>query len=381
MMMGWLFPRAPGYRITMQTLTEETTYQGDAASFVRQIVSHVLPPACLLSFCFFGPIGVEVFALFCLVSAPVVGLFYLFVRFWDRLSLDDDTGEVRLALRRLPYESITTFRVVVIGDVAQISVVPHWWNNTPLLAALSRKKSEALLRSLKRRCPKARVREIVLSRRVTIGLPLAVIAILYMGFHFFVMRGSSEAGVVCEMENWYREDAALTYGLARKLGGIEFAVPIGFEPLDDASFDGGFEFTSVDPPANLSVYGGVFASPSTPGLGPTLSAWPLDSVGLDTGYGYFRWVYCSRYGVLPLLLKSLLLGRSSGPVPAPIELWEIDHPHWRGLVKVDNQPGRGQAEILLSMRATEDEINFTLRQNQRIEKAQLSALIRGVRHP
>lgn len=129
------------------------------------------------------------------------------------------------------------------------------------------------------------------------------------------------------------------------------------------------------------MYGGVFASPSTPGLGPTLSAWPPDSVGLDTGYGYFRWVYCSRYGVLPLLLKSLLLGRSPGPVAAPIELWEIDHPHWRGWVKADNQPGRGQVEILLSSRATEDEIHFTLRQNQRIEKAQLSALIQGVRHP
>ena len=381
MMTGWLFPHATGYRIAMQTLTEETTYQGDAAGFIRQIVSHVLPPACLLSFCFFGPIGLEVFVLFCLVSAPVVGLFYLFVRFWDRLSLDDDTGEVRLALRRLPYESITTFRVVVIGDLAQISVAPHWWNNTLLLAALSREKSEALLRSLRSRCPKARGRETILSRRVTIGLPLAAISLLYMEFHFFFMRGSPEAGVVCEVENWYREDTVLTYGAARQLGAIEFSVPAGFEPLDDASSDGGFWFTSIDPPANLSVYGGVFASPSTPGLGPTLSAWPLDTVGLDTGYGYFRWVYCSRYGVLPLLLKSLVLGRSSGLGAAPIELWEIDHPHWRGLVKVDNQPGRGQAEILLSMRATGEEINFVLRQRLPIEKAQLSALIRGVRHP
>ena len=365
----------------MQTSPEQMTYQGDAAGFIRQIVSHVLPPACLLSFCFFGSIGLEVFALFCLVSAPVIGAFYLFVKSWDRLALDDDTGEVRLALRRLPYESITSFRVVVIGDLAQISVAPHWWNNTPLLAALSREKNEALLRSLRSRCPKARVRETILSRRVTIGLPLAAIALLYMGFHFFVMGGSPEAGVVCEVENWYREDGALTYGAMRQLGAIEFSIPAGFEPSDDASSDGDFWFTSMDPPANLSVYGGVFARPSTPGLGPTLSAWPLDTVGLDTGYGYFRWVYCSRYGVLPLLLKSLLLGRSSGSAPAPIELWEIDHPLWRGLVKVDNQPGRGQAEILLSMRATEDEIHFTLRQNQRIEKAQLSALIQGVRHP
>ena len=366
---------------SMQTSPEQTAYQGDAAGFVRQIVSHVLPPACLLSFCFFGPIGLKVFALFCLVSAPVIGAFYLFVKFWDRLSLDDDAGAIRLAIRRLPYESITTFRVVVIGDLAQISVAPHWWNNTPLLAALSREKSEALLRSLKSRCPKARVREMILSRRVTIGLPLAAISLLYLGFHFFVMGGSSVAGMVCKAGNWYREDAALTYGPERKLGGIEFAVPAGFEASDDASFDGGFEFNSTHPSANLSVYGGVFASPSTPGLGPTLGAWPLDSAGLDTGYGYFRWVYCSRYGVLPLLLKSLLLGRSSGPVPAPIELWEIDHPHWRGLVKVDNQPGRGQAEILLSMRATGEETNFVLRQRLPIEKAQLSALIQGVRHP
>ena len=236
----------------MQTLTEETIYRGDAAGFIRQIVSHVLPPASLLSFCFFGPIGLEVFALFCLVSAPVVGLFYLFVKFWDRLSLDDDTGEVHLALRRLPYESITSFRVVVIGDLAQISVAPHWWNNTPLLAALSREKNEALLRSLKSRCPKARVRETILSRRVTIGLPLAAISLLYMGFHFFVMRGSSEAGAVCEVENWYREDGALTYGAARKLGAIEFSVPAGFEPSDNASLEGDFWFTSMDPPANLS---------------------------------------------------------------------------------------------------------------------------------
>ena len=164
--MEWLFERAPGYCITMQkivqTLTEEMTCQGDAAGLIRQIVSHVLPPASLLSFCFFGPIGLEIFALFCLVSAPVVGLFYLFVKFWDRLSLDDDTGEVRLALRRLSYESITSFRVLVIGDLARPP--PLWWNDTPLLAALSREKSEVLLRSLRSRCPKARVRETIMRR-------------------------------------------------------------------------------------------------------------------------------------------------------------------------------------------------------------------------
>ena len=233
---------------------------------------------------------------------------------------------------------------------------------------------------MKERCPRAQLRRRNVSLWLSMAGPAALALLLYGGFHLYLEASFPRVRAGCQQADWLNK-GRVPDGPTYRLGAIEFSVPEGFEPVESTAETSTLEFSDASGGRRLTVTGQLLGvpfafNPSDQSKPAAVDDWIPSALGIATGYDLLSWFYCSRHGVLPLVVKGMLLPKTSADGQLSLHRWE--GPSRKVLIKAEHRPGRGHAEILVREGLTEQEIYFVLRQPEPITKEMLTTLVLGV---
>ncbi len=102
-------------------------------------------------------------------------------------------------------------------------------------------------------------------------------------------------------------------------------------------------------------------------------------MGVQDSFDLLKFVYCARFGVIPLVLKAVLLSSEGRGRAEQLEFHEFGEEGYDGLIHRYTMEGRGRAEIAMRHSETRVEIAMSIRGREPIESAQWAALVRAVR--
>jgi hypothetical protein len=361
------------------------TFQADAGGFIRLALTHTVVFGCFLTVILFGSLWFGLFALSVLLLAPGLALLYVLVRRWRYVYLDDARGSVRLPLRSVPYDKISGLRVVATGDLLQITLRTGRWTKVPLLAAWGKEQGDALLEALRERCPDAPVRRRNIPWWASIGIPLAILSPCYLAFHFYLQGAYPWVNTSCQRVDWVISSDRFPQRPTYEVGGVRFSVPRGFEEVKPTPEASALQFQDPSSGSELVVTEGLFEGGLVSGGSQerefgSINEWLISLLGVESGYDLVQWVYCSRFGTLPLVLKALILRRKGADDSSGILLYEWKNDRWQALIKVEGR-SESRAEILMAEVPTRREIYLVLRQPGAIGEELLTDVVSRVVAP
>ena len=105
----------------------------------------------------------------------------------------------------------------------------------------------------------------------------------------------------------------------------------------------------------------------------------MTSEAIRDSFDLLELVYCARFGVIPLVLKAVLLSSGAKGRAEQVGFLEFRGEGYEGLIHSYSADGRGRAEILMRHGETRSEIALSIQSGAPIEATQWASLVRGVR--
>lgn len=320
---------------------------------------------------------------------PFIGLFTLIVARWDRFRLDDEKRVVQRPLRKpLAYESIKGFAFVRTGPLFYIETVTGRFARPRLLMAGDGRELDRAMSEIEERFGEVPIEE----RRMPIygvlaGVGVAIL-LVQLSFVYYLRTTAPGVAVQCEPTEIAAPISDLAHGATYRLPGVGFSLPDEFQPVQGNERAGRYVFEDVSNQRMVIVRRGLLADmadaegawlvrePESGRLSPGLFFY---LIGVENSFDLLRFVYCARFGVIPLVLKAVLLSSEGTGRAEEVGFHEFGGEGYDGLIHSYTLEGRGRAEILMRHRETRSEIAMSIRGREPIESAQWAALVGAVR--
>jgi len=298
-------------------------FRGSAAGLGKQMIAAVVPIAAALGFLLFGPLGGRMF-LVSLLIVPLLLAFAWCIARIDRIRFDDTERVIRRTLRPpVPYGRIE--RVRFVESLGVLQTIAHVGKRTELLTVgLNAEHGEDLQQALR-----ARSKGIEFDSRGYAAWKLTAIAVGVLiassvaGTFYLESKAGSNAAVCAEApvpgapsqagDPIVREGEGVVVTLPRELERTRFTVVR----------IGNFQET-----------------------GRTGRAF-LAAAGIGSEHELFHYAACSRFGVIPRILKGALLSRWETP-----RVYTLDRPGATTLLIAGRRDDAAEARILLHDEAT-----------------------------
>ncbi|MCP5119186.1 MAG: hypothetical protein GY953_50945 [bacterium] len=274
----------------------QTRFSGSFTRIARQMLIVLAPLAAAVCLMLFGPPGLRIFVL-SLAMAPVLLLLAFAIARVDQLAFDYEHNRWLRPLRRpLPADSIASVQLVETLGLIQATARTHRGSSEMLLAGLPAARGAELVRAIENSSRTAQVT----SRRVSVWkpalAPALVVGLPHIGAIAYHHRKTPAAATGCTAENWPAGTRGTT---THQLGGASFSLPGSFQLTERRS--GQLHFRTQE---GIDL---VVAPGSDPEPGGRAGAVFLRAAGLRTEHELYRYACCTRFAIIPLLLKRVVL--------------------------------------------------------------------------
>lgn len=266
-------------------MTPAPLFRGSFPGLLRQMLASLIPVGAALCLLVFGWPGWRVF-LASAVLTPVVALLALLAARVDRVAFDDEERRLRRPLRRpVPYGVVKAVRFIRTMGLLQVVARNERGRYEILLAALPERDRDAFEHAIRERSGEI---PCVVSDYAPWKLSAAIVvllAVLYGAGACYMTRRSPAASAACE-ELPPGDSAGRTVAMVHQGDGIAVRFPESYV---------GSRLTVIRT--------GGFRSVGDTGR---LFLW---LAGMRSEHDLFRYAACSRFGLVPLILKAVLLDR------------------------------------------------------------------------
>jgi hypothetical protein len=283
-------------------IAAKPSYRGSGVLFLKNVFLYVLATAPLLSFCLMGTQWFHIFTTMIVLAFPFVLLAGLLVSWTDEFSFDDELQQiVRSAGRRIPYQRITRIDINETGRLLQVSVKQGLLRRTPLSYALDAKDKPRLIGELLKRFPQQIIRERRYVDWKSIAVILTVIVLMTAGFHFYLYRTNEEIRVAPRQAAWTTPKRLLKNTRQYTVGYFGIAVPGRFQLT--RMHENALQFEDREAKTEVKFVAGQRAEfPESKVVQLVRYA-----TGIRDNYDLLNTAYSAKVGVLPLMLKDLVL--------------------------------------------------------------------------
>ncbi len=330
-----------------------------------------------------------VFAASLVPILPFMAMFALIVGRWDRFRLDDERRVIHRPLRKpLAYESIQGIVFVRTGPLFFIETVTGRFRRPRLLMAGDGRELDRAMSEIEERFSEVPLEE----RRMPIygilaGVGVAVL-LVQLSFVYYLRTTAPGVGMPCEPTELSASIPESSHGAAYRLPGVGFSLPDEFQLVQGDERAGRYVFEDTSHGRMVIVRRGLLADMAD-GEGKWLVREPRSGrlspgvffylLGVEDSFDLLKFVYCARFGMIPLVLKAVLLSSEGKGRAEEVRFHEFDREGADGLIHSYTLDGRGRAEILMRHGETRSEIAMSIRGGEPIESAQWASLVRAVR--
>ena len=364
-------------------------FRGNWVIYLRQVGLFILILGPLVAVVMVGGAWPWVFAASLLPILPFLGLFVLIVGRWDRFRFDDGKRVVLRPLRKpLAYETINGFALVRTGPLFYIEAITGRFGRPRLLMAGDGRDLDHAMAELEGRFSEVSIEERSFPVYGLLAGVGAAILFVQLTFVYYLSTTSPGVSVSCEPMQLPAATPAQSDGEVYRLPGVGFTAPAEFRLVQGDERAGRYVFESTSNEQLLIVQRGLLADmadgegtwlvrePETGRLSPGVFFYVM---GVSDSFDLLKLVYCERFGVIPLVLKGVLLSSEGGDRAEQIGFHEFEEEGYEGLIHNYTLDGRGRAEILIRHGETYSEIALSIRGGGPIEPTQWASLVRGVR--
>ena len=269
-----------------------------------QIVGLLVPFSAAVSYLVFGPAGWAFFVYplgLTLALLVVMGIVVLA----DRISLDDNYQQIKRGWARpLSYHEIKSVRFRECLGLARVSADTHNGKSVLLLLALNTRAKRRLREALMERIPEVTAKTGRRSGLLLVSLLAALLAVLYFGATYATGQWVQAVNTPCSAVS----PAANAVGGETVIdaAGMRYTLPDSFRQVPDRHGGVLFEDAAtgdlirVVPPLGLESLG-------------RSARWFMQLAGLRSDFELLRYACCSEFGVVPAVLKAIVVGRWTSP--------------------------------------------------------------------
>lgn len=328
----------------MRSFEQPVEFNGSVRALVQQMAAAVLPFVAAVCFLLFGSVGWRLF-LVSLVVVPGIVLLAFLMAWADRLTIDVTERVLRRRFRPpLPFDQVASVRCVHSLGQVQMAVKTRRGATQFLMVALDARELPRFIEALKGCCPEA---EVYTSRYPVwklIGATLAILLALYLFGAWFLQRRHPGTAADCiPISSAGGAGAAVS----RRLAGVRVTLP---GELDTARL-------AAAPAASMESLSG--------------SAWFfLRAAGITSEYELLHYACCSRFGLVPLILKTVLVAGS-----ADVRLYEFHKAPIAALAVVRSTGSGSSTRLFLFNRDDQTGASVVLHTSELLDESNLPHLL------
>ncbi len=292
-------------------------FRGSFTGLAAQMIAAVLPVAAAAGFLFFGPVGGRIFLVSLLLMPVLLALAWAISRV-DRLRfLDAERVLLRNLRPPVAYEDLADIRF--LESLGTVQVTGRAGKRTELLSAgLVRDEAERLRRALRERVPGCDIESRGYAAWKLTAIAVALVAGVSMAGSFYMEWKAPVVGVDCA-EAVPAARAAERPTLERAGEGVVAKLPAVLEGRR-------FAVAQTGSFAETGRTGRIF----------------LAIAGLDSEWELFHYAACSRFGLVPRLLKIVLLSRWESP-----QIYTSTRGSTKALLVAGRRDGVSEGRVLL----------------------------------
>ncbi len=317
------------------------TFRASTTILTGQMLLAVVPVSTAICFLFFGGLGWRLAAASLAALAPLIwGLAWLITRL-DQVEFDEASAIIRRRWRKpLPWDDIESLRFLRSAGSVQVSAQTHAGRSEVILLGLPGRDEQRLKETFTQlRSDIPLVARSYKAWKLT-AVALVLMLAIYTAGMYWIWRESPVTRVACIDAEF---GPAPPGSLVRQGAGIRVQMPATFEGARFRVMNTG-RFTEV---------GGI-------------GQWFLRVAGIDSEYELFHYAACARQGLVPMFLKTALLGQWDDPQVVE----SIGSPN-RRLAILGRRGGAGEASILVLNTEHDVEALIALRLGDQVTREQL----------
>jgi hypothetical protein len=280
-------------------VSEVIEFRGDAWRLTKCWAVGLIAAGALFGWILLGPIGLRVSAVAVIAAIPFLALVALVINRWDVVRFDDEAGEISAPGRpRIKYSDLRAVRISDVFWLLSVRLGKRRWRAASFLIAGSGSDRTAIEEALKQRCPEVKIRRALWIERYAPIAAAAIILCAYGCFQFFVSADAAS----CEAVAIGSQGGAARAPTVR-IGEWQVAAPEGFAVTDNGA--GFAELRAADGVrvvmSEISMHDGAASATVSGG-------WFKLLTGLNSVTGWIGYSVCSEQGIVPGLLRRVMLG-------------------------------------------------------------------------
>lgn len=284
--------------------SRQDRFRSSFALLALQIVGLLIPFSAAISYLMFGPAGWAFFVYplgLTLALLVVMGVAALA----DRISLDDNYQQIKRGWAPpLSYHEIKSVRFRQCLGLARVSADTHGGKSVLLLMALNTRAKRRLRRALLERLPGITAKTERRSGLLLVSLLAVLLAVFYFGAIYATGHWVQAVNTPCTAVSSAGEAAGGEAVI--DAAGMRYTLPDSFRQVPDRR--GGVLFADaatgdsirVVPPLGLESLG-------------RSARWFMHFARLRSDFDLLRYACCSEFGVVPAMLKAVVVRRWTNP--------------------------------------------------------------------
>lgn len=344
------------------------TFKGSTISLFSRSLLNAVIFLFLLSYCFFDLHGMRVYFAAIVLLVPILLVLVSQNRFW----CDDDAKEIVKPLRKnIPYHAIRSISVRESGKNVAILAGTGGLRRDVLIEALPKSEKDRVIDELVKRFPDVPLKEGGTSIwKILVGAEIVIILACLI-VNGYLYEAYPQIKTIPDKAITVKE-GMIDYRLKKYAAGdLTFRLPRIFELFSELS--NGYMFNCPDRETRMRVIYGTYDH----AFG-SKRKYIEKATGLNGIYEFYRVGYYARFGIVPLVFKAMMIGRTETPKIVPIE-----HDDYKGFIMEGEREGQNYAHILIEMKNTGKDVHFFLLNskpdNERLIKILLES-IRSLKH-
>jgi hypothetical protein len=276
-------------------------FKGSGILFLKNAFLYVVVTAPLLSFCLMGAQWLHILLSMLALTLPFFLLVGLLVARFDGFSFDDERQRiVKLFGRYVPYQSIIRIDLNETGRLLQVRMKMGVLRWIPLAYALDGRDKPFLKAELLKRFSQSVLRERRFVDWKSIILIISIVSVMTIAFHLYLYRSNAAIKMVPQQAAWEAPKRLMKTFQPYSVGSFGIAVPKRFELIgkDETSLQFEDRTTREEIRCITRKHWDL----------PAPKALFTRSVsGIRNYYDVLNTAYSAQVGVVPLMVKVLLL--------------------------------------------------------------------------
>jgi hypothetical protein len=339
------------------------TFRGDSIRLIGQFYLGAVPVLMIITFMSMGNFWFYPFLFYLGLSVPLILPVAFLSMFSNGFTFNDEERRITKKFTRgVPYEKVKAVIINEDGKTLSVSVKTGRLQRKILVWTLDSNEKKRLEEEIAKRFP----HEILLQRkRSTLRMTALMTFVPFLLFsvcHGYLYHKHPEVRIVPQVKQW-ETTRNLSGGKDYTLKGISFFLPEGFQLAKTEERELMFERGVV----TMVVY-------SNSSYEELLSKGRLSWIKINDIYDLYGATYYSRFGLVPLVLKSIALSGLR-----EIRIYDIRHPTLKGFVVQGIKGMKETAQIILVDKKAGSGISFYISSPEKIPEEMLMSIVGSVR--